>query len=43
MVDDTTGKFIATTGSPATQMAQLLETLPALTADTLAWSVWSGY
>lgn len=43
IVDDTTGKFIATTGSPETEVAQLLETVTDPTADTLAWMVWTGY
>lgn len=43
IVDDTTGKFIATTGSPETEMAQLLETITDPTADTLAWCCWTGF
>lgn len=40
IIDDTTGEFIATTGSPEEEVAMLLETLSAPTADTLAWCVW---
>lgn len=40
IVDDTTGKFIATTGSPETEVAQLNETITDPTADTLAWMTW---
>lgn len=43
IVDDTTGLMIATTGSPETEPAMLLETITDPTADTLAWCVWSGY
>lgn len=41
--DDTTGKFIATTGSPEIEPAMALEAVTDPTADTLCWSVWSGY
>lgn len=43
MVDDGTGKLVATTGSPETEVAQLLEAITDPTADTLAWCQWSGY
>lgn len=43
IVDDTTGKMIATTGSPETEVAQLLEDVTDPTADTLAWCIWTGY
>ena len=43
IVDDTTGKLIATTGSPETEVAVLCETITDPTADTLAWCVWTGY
>lgn len=43
IVDDTTGEFIATTGTPETEVAQLLETVTDPTADTLAWMVWTGF
>lgn len=43
IVDDTTGKMIATTGTPETEVAQLLETITDPTADTLAWCLWTGY
>ncbi len=42
MVDTGTGKLIATTGSPETEVAQLLETITDPTADTLAWCQWAG-
>ena len=42
MVDNSTGMFIATTGSPESEAAQLLETLTDPTADTLAWCQWAG-
>ena len=37
IVEDTTGKLIVTTGSPASQPFQLNETILAPTQDTLAW------
>ena len=43
IIDDTTGEFIATTGTPETECAQLLETITDPTADTLAWCKWTGY
>lgn len=43
MVDDGTGKLIATTGSPETEVAVLKETVTDPTADTLAWCEWSGH
>lgn len=43
IIDDTTGKMIATTGTPETEVAQLLETITDPTADTLAWCEWTGY
>jgi hypothetical protein len=42
MVNDGTGKLIATTGSPETEVAQLQETITDPTADTLAFCGWSG-
>ena len=42
IIDDTTGKFIATTGSPEQEVAQLNETITDPTADTLAWMTWQG-
>lgn len=42
IIDDTTGKFIATTGSPEDEVAQLNETITDPTADTLAWCTWQG-
>lgn len=42
IIDDTTGKFIATTGTPEQEVAQLLETVTDPTADTLAWCVWQA-
>jgi hypothetical protein len=44
VVDDTTGKMIATPGgAEETEPAMLLEDIVDNTADQLAWSVWSGY
>lgn len=43
MVNDGTGKLVATTGSPETEVAQLLEVITDPTADTLAWCEWSGH
>lgn len=43
IIDDGTGEFIATTGSPETEVAILLETVTDPTADTLAWCQWTGY
>ncbi len=43
VVDDTTGKFIATASTPETEVAMLLETVTDPVADTLAWMIWSGY
>jgi hypothetical protein len=43
IIDDTTGLMIATTGSPETEVAQLLETITDPTADTLAWCLWTGF
>lgn len=40
IIDDTTGEFIATTGSPEEEVAMLLETIAAPTADTHAWCIW---
>lgn len=43
MVDDGTGKLVATTGSPETEVAQLQEAITDPVADTLAWCQWSGH
>jgi hypothetical protein len=43
IVDDTTGKMVVTTGTPETEVAQLLETITDPVADTLAWCLWIGY
>lgn len=43
IVDDTTGKFIATTGSPETEVAVCLEAVTDPTADTLVHMQWTGY
>lgn len=43
IIDDTTGLMIATTGSPETEVAVLLEAITDPTADTLAWCQWTGY
>lgn len=40
IIDDTTGKFIATTGSPEEEVAQLLEAVTDPTTDTLCWCQW---
>jgi hypothetical protein len=44
IIDDGTGKLIATTGTPETECFMLLETLtdPA-TTDNLAWCIYTGY
>lgn len=42
IVDDTTGKLIATTGSPEDEVAMLLETITDPTADTVAWCIWQA-
>lgn len=42
IIDDTTGKFIATTGSPEQEVAQLRETLTDPTADQLAYCEWQA-
>lgn len=41
--DDGTGKWNATTGTPETEPAQLMEDVAAPTADTLAWCIWTGF
>lgn len=43
IVDDTTGKLIATTGSPETEPFMLLESVTDPTADQLVWVVYTGY
>jgi hypothetical protein len=43
MVDTGTGELIATTGTPETEVAVLLESITDPTADTLAWCQWSGH
>lgn len=43
MVDDGTGKLIATTGTPESEVALLLESVTDPTADTLAWCEWTGH
>lgn len=43
IIDDATGEFIATTGTPETEVAVLLETVTDPTADTQAWCQWTGY
>lgn len=43
IVDDTTGKLIATTGSPETEAFKLLEAITDPTADTLAHVIYTGY
>ncbi len=43
IVDDGTGKLIATTGTPESEPFILLETVTDPTADTLAWVQYTGY
>lgn len=43
MVDSGTGELIATTGTPESEVAQLLEAITDPTADTLAWCQWTGH
>jgi len=43
MVDDGTGKVVATTGSPETEVAVALEAIVDPTADQLLWCQWSGH
>lgn len=43
MVDDDTGKVIATTGTPETEVAAALEAITDPTADTQLWCQWSGH
>lgn len=42
MVDDGTGKLIATTGTPEAEPFVLMETVTDPTADTLAWCIFTG-
>lgn len=42
MIDTGTGEFIATTGTPEQEVAQLLEAITDPTADTLAWCQWGN-
>lgn len=41
--DDTTGKWIVTTGSPTVKPAMALEAVTDPTADTLFWASWGGF
>jgi hypothetical protein len=43
IVDDGTGKLVATTGTPESEPFVCLEAQSALTADTLVWSIFTGY
>ena len=43
IVDDGTGKLIATTGSPESEPYEVMETVAAITADTLVWVRHTGY
>jgi len=43
IVDDGTGKFIATTGSPESEPFIVMETLAAITADTLCHCMYTGH
>lgn len=40
IIDDTTGEFIATTGTPEEEVAQLNESFTDPAADQLAWCTW---
>lgn len=42
IIDDASGKFIVTTGSPERTPAMALEAVTDPTADTLFWAIW-GY
>lgn len=43
-IDDGTGEFIKSmTGTVEIECAQILETYSDLTADQLAWCIWTGY
>lgn len=43
IIDDGTGKMIATTGSPETEVAMTLEAVSNMSADQLVWCAWTGY
>lgn len=43
IVEDGTGKLIKTTGTPEAESFILMEDLPALTGDTLAWVIYRGH
>ena len=43
IADTGTGKMIATTGSPETEMAVLQEAIVDNADDQLGWCVWTGY
>lgn len=43
IVDDTTGKWFTTTGSPQTEPAMAMEAVVDPTADSLMWCIWSGF
>lgn len=43
IVDDGNGKLINTTGTPESEPFQILEDVPALTEDTLAHCMFTGY
>lgn len=43
IVDDGTGKLIATTGTPESEPFIVMETVAALTADALVWCKFTGY
>ena len=43
IVDDDSGKIIATTGSVEAEPFVCMETVAAITADTLVWSKFTGY
>ena len=43
IIDDTTGKFIPTTGSPEMENAMTLEATTDADADVWTWCQWTGY
>lgn len=43
IVEDATGKLIATTGTPEAEVAMLLEDVVDVAADVLAWCQWTGH
>lgn len=43
IIDDGTGKMIATTGTPETEVAMTLEAVSNMSADQLVWCSWTGF